>query len=444
MRLAYSLMLVLLAIILSPVWAAWLVLTPKVRAGFRQKLGFYPKHFTEKLKRSETGTRIWVHTVSVGEFNAARPLINALLEVGYPLLLTTTTRTGQTLARQTFPQLPVGYFPFDFGWAVKQAFQTFQPAMLIVFETEIWPNILWKSQKRGIPAVLVNGRLSEKSFGAYFRFRWFFRHVLPGFAKLLMQSQADAERMIRLGAPTERVVTVGNIKFDLPPLDSRTEEATATLSDCFGFPAEAPVVVFASTHQSEDEIFLDIFKALQSEIPDIKGILVPRHPERFDAVAALIAKSGLAFSRRSELAPERPMAETNSIILLDSIGELKAVFKLATVACMGGTFVPIGGHNPLEPIQAGIPVVFGPSMHNFKEISALARQAKAGFQAETPEEAAEHLKRLLTDPKLYCATVENGQTLLLENQGVLARILEHLLPLLPAKEKANRKPDSRK
>lgn len=414
--LAYNTLLVLALVLLTPVWGIWLMLVPKIRHGFWEKLGFWPSDLLQRLNALPKEGRIWIHTVSVGELNAAKPLISALIAKEHPVILSTTTATGNRLAHQLYPTRPILYFPFDVPWVIAKALTGLNPAMIVILETEIWPNLMVQAKRRGIPVVLMNGRLSPRSFRGYARFGWFFRWVLGHYSALMMQSEGDAERMISLGVVPATVSVHGNIKFDMAPLETTPLETE--LRHLLGFSEGTPVLVFASTHPGEEELFLQLFQRLVSHFPDLRAVLAPRHPERADAVAALIRQHDIRFSQRSQLSRELPALAETPLILLDSIGELNALFKLATVACMGGTFVSWGGHNPLEPINAGIPVVFGPSMTNFQEIAEKVTRAEAGFQVRDIHEAEAVLHRLFTTPELYTAVVENGQTFMAENRGV--------------------------
>ena len=323
--------------------------------------------------------------VSVGELNAARPLIEALLAKDYPLIVSTTTLTGYNLAHKNHPGLPVLYFPFDLPWIIQKALRQLQPALIVILETEIWPNLLFYASRQEIPVMMVNGRLSQRSFEGYRRFKWFFQRTLSQYHALLMQSSVDANRMTSLGVQPTQVSTVGNLKFDLPPATQTALQKE--LSQCFQFPPGVPVLVFASTHAKEEELFLEVFRSLQHDFPDLKAVFAPRHPERIKQVVMLLTNHNVNFALRSHLGEAHQAEPLPAIILLDTIGELASVFSLGTVACMGGSFIQWGGHNPLEAINAEIPVIFGPFMYNFKQVVERILEAHAGFKVDSPQEA---------------------------------------------------------
>jgi 3-deoxy-D-manno-octulosonic-acid transferase len=429
--LLYNLLLVFLSIVLCPVWLLWMLLVPKVSVGFWQKLGFYPVDLVQWAQKTPVENRVWIHAVSVGELNAAKPLINRLLAQHYPVILSNTTATGNQLAAKTFPDLPRFFFPFDFPWVVEKAFLLFNPSLLLIMETEIWPNLLRHAAQRKIPLLLLNGRLSEKSFHGYSRFKSFFCGVLGHYTRLLMQSSDDAERMIALGVDPQKIMVAGNIKFDLPPLSSMPLQAE--LQALFQFPENAQVLVFASTHSGEEAILMEMAKRLFQDFPALKVVLAPRHPERAKNVATLLTEKKIAYSLRSQLSREHPHPSEVPVILLDSVGELNTVFSFSTLACMGGTFVNAGGHNPLEPINAGIPVIFGPSMGNFKEITQQVLRAEAGIQVDSIETAEQHIRRLLTQPEYYQKWVQNGEKLMSHNRGVADMLIAHIEQYLPHK-----------
>ncbi len=424
----YNFILILAILLLSPLWLLWMVFVPKIRVGFGEKLGLLSSPFQEQLKQTPQQNRIWIHTVSVGELNAAKPLIQALLHKHYPVMLSTTTATGNELAHKTFPDLPILFFPFDLPWIIAKILKALQPSVIVILETEIWPNLLFQATQQKTPVLLFNGRLSKGSFAGYSRFKPFFKWVLNHFTKLMMQSHLDAKRMIELGVNESKVAVGGNLKFDL----ASPEETPllAELKQLFQFPKNAPVIAFASTHKGEEELFIELFQALRLDFPDLKAILAPRHPERNKGVSAMLTGQGLHFLPRSQITQDFPCPKEANIILLDTIGELNTIFSLSTLACMGGTFVDWGGHNPLEPINASIPVVFGPSMENFKEITERVLEAHAGFQVQTLAEAEQVIRELLTRPEDYDHIVRNGQKLMTENRGVTETVVSCIQEVL--------------
>ena len=370
MYLLYSMLLVTWGLFLTPIflYRAWR--HHKYIAGISQRLGRLP----ESTRFNGTRT-IWFHACSVGETLSLQPLVRALHE-RFPearFLFSTVTKTGQEVAAQRFAVYGKGntfYFPIDLATAAGRVLGWIQPAMLVIVDTEIWPNILHRAHLRGIPVVLVNGRISASSFRYYRWARPALKRVFGHYRSLMMQSEEDAHRICRMGAPQEKIVVTGNIKFDKDLVEKESVDAVArNLGKEFGLEeAAAPLIVAGSTHQGEEQILLQVFQQIRN-IPGLQHtrlLLAPRHPERFDFVAQLIARSGFEVRRRSDGAGPRPEAP---VLLLDSLGELAAAYAFATVAFVGGTLVRRGGHSVMEPAIHAKAIVIGPSMDNFRQIA---------------------------------------------------------------------------
>ena len=366
MYLLYSLLLTVGFLAMLPWFAVDALRTRKYITGLRQRLGNLPTiAFAER-------PLIWLHCVSVGETVAARPLVRALLDrfPSYRLVISTTTVTGQRVAQDAFGSeaAAVFYFPIDWAWTVRRVLRTLRPAAVLIMETELWPHLFRECHRRAIPVALINGRISIKSFGRYQMIRPFIRGVLNDLAIALMQSEQDASRIRELGIPGHRVLMPGNLKFDSA---ERSIDATATaaIRTRFGFDGGARLIVAASTHAPEELVVIDAFKQIKDSQPDYQArlLIAPRHPERFGEVASLLQASGLTWSRRSAAA----QAEDRSceVVLLDTIGELRAVYPLADVAFVGGSIAPHGGHNVLEPGAQGVCVVTGAHTHNFAAVT---------------------------------------------------------------------------
>ena len=403
----------------------------KYAAGLSERAGFVP--------RFDAGGRrvVWLHCVSVGEAQAARPLARALREA-HPrlaLVISTTTLTGQHIAREVFKGQveQVFYFPFDWAWSVRRALRAVNPSAVLVMETELWPRFFRECRRRGVPVALVNGRVSEKSFGRYRLIRPFIRRVLADLSLAAAQTEGDAGRLVALGLAPERVRVTGNVKFDIeePGAQPLTEE----LRRRFRLDADRPLVVAASTHAPEERVVLEAFKLLTETASRRPRLLIaPRHPERFGEVAALLETSGLSWVRRS--AEPRGRDAECDVILLDSIGELRAVYALAEVVFVGGSVAPIGGHNVLEPALEARAVVTGAHTSNFKAIvaallerGALIQLPRAEGEEATPE-LARALRNLLEDEAKRRRTGETARAVLEENRGATARTVEMLAPLL--------------
>jgi 3-deoxy-D-manno-octulosonic-acid transferase len=411
----YNALLFLGLILLWPVWLGLLVMVPKMRAGFWEKLGFYSPQQQAQLQRKAAGRkRVWFHAVSVGEFNAIRSLTAELREE-FDVVISCTTKTGHDLAEKTFPDLPILYFPFDFRAVLDRALTLVQPDLVVLTETELWPNFIDKvTQNAKVPLILINGRLSPKSFRGYMRIKRIMKPCLQQITHCYMQAQGDAERIRQLGdLPPEQITVAGNLKFDLNP--TVDPEKRAMLSHLLNIKEGDSILTLASTHSGEDQPLLDAYLQLKKDFPELKLILAPRHPERANEIKGVLAGMALGFSLRSQLSPEQP--NRHPILILDSIGELLSVYSFSTVAVMGGSFIERGGQNPLEPLSQRVPVVFGPHMHNFAAISQLVLENKAGFQVSTAAELIHPLTELLTQPEIYDSVAEHGLQLLESNRG---------------------------
>jgi 3-deoxy-D-manno-octulosonic-acid transferase len=384
---------------------------------------------------------LWLHCVSVGETQAARPLVTSLLEQfpAHALVVSTTTQTGQRVARDVFGSRAalVFYFPFDWAWAVRRTLRRVNPSIVLVMETELWPRFLRECRRVGVPVAVVNGRLSEKSFRRYQKVRFFVRRMLADLSLALMQTEADAGRIRALGLADERVRVTGNVKFDLE--EAGVSSLTAELRQRFGLaPGGRPLLLAASTHGPEERLLLEAIRltAPPAEPLSPRLLIAPRHPERFPEVASLLDRSGLSWARRSD--PPRADDAACDVILLDSIGELRAVYPLAELVFVGGSLAPVGGHNVLEPALSARCVVTGPHTFNFKQIvrSLVERDALVQLPGLPPTEAAPALARvfreLLADDGRRRAVGERAREVLEENRGATALTVELLTPLLRA------------
>jgi 3-deoxy-D-manno-octulosonic-acid transferase len=440
MYLAYSLLLSLGLLVLFPLFLFKALAHGKYIAGFRQRLG--------SLAATSGKPVIWLHCVSVGETQAARPLA-ARLKQQFPhhaLVVSTTTLTGQNLARNVFRTQAesVFYFPFDWRWSVRRALKAINPAAVLIMETELWPNFLRECKARQIPVALVNGRISRQSYGRYALIKFFLRRVLASLSIAVMQSEADAERLQALGMPSDKLFTAGNLKFDADG-GSDLGETTIEIAERFGLQSDVPLILAASTHAPEEEIILESFKQLRTKQP-ARLMIAPRHPERFNEVASLIQNSGLSWTRRLNI-PEAGDRDAD-VILLDTIGELPATYSLAAVVFVGGSIVDRGGHNVLEPAVAGAAVVTGPHTHNFQAIMNLMEQADAVIKLPAVEgkdatrELTNVLSRLLADSGERARLGLRAKQLVAENQGAAERTLKLVAPLFSAKQHESSRSDS--
>jgi 3-deoxy-D-manno-octulosonic-acid transferase len=363
---------------------------------------------------------IWIHAVSVGEVQAAEPLVRALLEAypAYSLLVTTVTPTGSARVTALFgDEVAHVYAPYDLPGAVKRFFQRVRPRLAIVMETELWPNLFHACRVRQVPLLLVNARLSAKSMAGYLRVKRLVARTLGNITEIAAQGEADAQRFERLGAPQDRISVSGNLKFEqrIPP--SLLERAEVLRRD---WGTGRPVWIAASTHEGEDELLLDVFSQLRKRFADCLLVLVPRHPERFESVAELCRQRGLKIVLRSEM---RPCDAGTRVFIGDSMGELPLFLAAADVAFVGGSLVPHGGHNLLEPAGLGIPVVTGPHVFNFTEICELLLQAGACEKVANPAELADTLDRWLGDANERHRVGEQGRRVVEKNRGALQTVL---------------------
>lgn len=362
---------------------------------------------------------LWLHAVSVGETRAALPLIRALRERDphRTILVTTTTLTGSRQVREALgDQVQHVYAPYDLPGAVRRFLRQAQPQLAIIMETELWPNLLHQCAAAGIPTLIANARLSERSMRGYARFGWLTRPMLHDIALIAAQSEADAERFRALGAP--RVAVTGNLKYDLTLPDDLAEQGRQLRRELFG--ENRPVWIAASTHIGEDEQVLDAFAQLRGFWPDLLLLLVPRHPERFDSVAELCRRRGFSVTRRSE---KQPCSVETAVFLGDSMGELLRFYAAADLAFVGGSLIPTGGHNVLEPALLGLPTLFGPHMFNFTEASERLLQAGAAWQVGNAGELAAAVDRLLADPASGRNAGQRGRAVVERHRGALAALL---------------------
>jgi 3-deoxy-D-manno-octulosonic-acid transferase len=343
-------------------------------------------------------------------------------------VVSTITLTGQTLARDVFRDQAesVFYFPFDWRWSARRALKAINPAAVLIMETELWPNFLRECKARRIPVALVNGRISRKSFRRYKLIKFFLPRVLSCLSVAVMQSETDAERLESLGMAREKLFNAGNLKFDSEvagELSGRTEE----LRHRFGLRSGAPLILAASTHSPEEEMMLESIKQLRTKQP-VRLMVAPRRPERFNEVAALIQKSGLSWARKTN--PEQPEDKDAAVILLDTIGELRATYSLADVVFVGGSIVDKGGHNVLEPAAAGAAVVTGAHTHNFHAVVDLMVEAGAIVQLPpviTTEEITNVFSNLLASPGDRDALGRRAKQLVTDNQGATDRTIKLIL-----------------
>ena len=432
----YNLALLAVLVVGSPWWLWRIATTQKYRDGLWERLGWVRVGRDERIMGRRVGNAvgdrplIWVHAVSVGEVLAVSRLVKTL-DAAWPeyfVAISTTTRTGQELARERFGANRVFYCPLDLPWAVRAYLNALKPRMLVLAETEFWPNLLSGCLRRGISVAVVNARISDRSWPRYRRLRGLWEPFLRRLSAVLAQSQTDAERLRAIGCAPERVSVAGNLKFDV----RATEEADATIQ-LKARGAELRFVVAGSTLEGEEAALLEAWpKVLQAD-PRLVLVLAPRHPERFEGVAALLERSGLEWEKRSDWlsqkAGELTALKAGTIVLLDSIGELSSVYSLSSIAFVGGSLIPAGGHNPLEPAQFGVPIVMGSNYANFRAIVEDLR-AHDGIRITAKEDLAGTLIGLIQDGATAGAMGLRARQVFDQQAGATERTVRALQDLL--------------
>ena len=397
-----------------------LLLGKRFRSGLAQRFGWYSRDALSVVSGSRP---IWIHAASVGEVKAAVELTRELKEK-HPekkVIISTFTDTGNALARQSMAADAVLFLPLDQLWMVRRTLRRLDPAMLIVLETEMWPNLLRQACARGIPTLLLSGRLSIRSYKKYFLFRVFFRQVVGSFSALGMQSEEDARRIISLGADVGRVSVVGNIKralsirHQLRNRNAGSEKLENRRS------RETPLLVVGSSHRGEEEILIGVYLSLKERFARLQMVLAPRHPERFAEVEKLLQARGLDYQKKSHANGQLDFVK--DILLLDTLGDLEDFYALGDVAFVGGSLIDAGGHNLLEPARFGKPVLFGPFTSNFAALALEMKQRGAGIQVAGADELTRELTGLLGDPE-RCRTVgKEAYRVAADDCGVMERNL---------------------
>jgi 3-deoxy-D-manno-octulosonic-acid transferase len=419
--LLYDLLLCLSALVLVPYYLLRGVRYGKTRRGIRERLGSYHQGFISGLRDRQV---IWLHAVSVGETRAAAPLLKGIRS-RYPdaiLLLSHVTETGREVALQVAEADHCIFFPFDLSWVVRRVLRRINPAVIVLMETEIWPNFVHAARLQGIPVVLVNGRISDRSLPRYRMAGKLLQPVLNDIGAFCMQTAQDARRIRLLGAVPEQILVTGNLKFDMP------EPAVASsprqrLLDEFRLPADSLVWVAGSTHPGEEKLVAEVYRQLLEIHPQLSLVLVPRRPERARQVGEELAKLNLRYVLRTAIAGEKQALQPGGVLLVDTVGEMLTFYALADIVFVGGSLVAVGGHNILEASLLSKPVLYGPHMQNFKEIAALIRKAEGGLEVADRDDLYHQVRLLLENPAERHRLGENGRNLLLQNRGATERTL---------------------
>ncbi|MGB8771426.1 MAG: 3-deoxy-D-manno-octulosonic acid transferase [Candidatus Korobacteraceae bacterium] len=418
----YSILLLLALVVSAPWWLLQMLRHGKYRAGLGERLGKVP----DRLLSQVAVNTIWIHAVSVGEVLAISRVIDELKTQlsGWRIVVSTTTDTGQKLARERFGENNVFYFPVDLPFAVRAYFQALRPRLLALAESEFWPNLLRWARLSGTAVAVVNARVSDRSLPGYLRFQKLLLRVMQNVQLFLAQSEEDARRLVQMGALAAQVKVSGNLKFEVkPPVRPAIAAAFAAMRR----QEIGPLLVAGSTLDGEDAMLLDMFRQVVARYPKALLLLAPRHPERFDTVASLLGSSGLPYQRRSQWKEGLPIV--GSVFLLDSIGELASLYEFADLAFVGGSLVPRGGHNVLEAAQFGTPILVGPHTENFRDIVEVFRRADA-LRVVTAQTLSGAVLHLLEHQDERTALGGRALEVMRSQRGATERTANALLELL--------------
>jgi 3-deoxy-D-manno-octulosonic-acid transferase len=427
----YSSLLLAVLVLGAPYWLVRMATSGRYRAGLGRRLGMVPPRLRAVVRRREV---VWVHAVSVGEVMAATRLVadlSAVLGDQWVVVVSTTTATGQTLARERLGTARVFFYPLDIAWAVRAYLKALRPRMLVLMESELWPRMLVECERSGVPVVVVNSRVSDRSFARGVKLRPIWGRMLQRVSLFLAQSEEDARRLVAMGANEGRVKVGGNLKYDVRlPKQSRVAE---WIREAIG---DRPVVVAGSTVEAkqnwEESPLLHAWDEVVRTIPEAVLVIAPRHPERFDLVYSIAEEHGTVRATELLARTASPVKQGGNI-LLDTIGDLAAVYGLADVAFVGGSLVAKGGHNPLEPAQFGVPVVMGPSYENFRDVVERMRAADGIRIVKDVDELAKMLIELLKDRERAAAIGKRGRAVFEAQAGATARTVAALRELLAAR-----------
>jgi 3-deoxy-D-manno-octulosonic-acid transferase len=405
-------------LILSIFYLPALIFKGKYRAGLLQRFGVYSKPLFQRMR--EERFSVWLHAVSVGEIKAAAPLIKHLRDnhPGLKLIISTITPTGNKVALNLAAKEDIViYFPFDLSWLVDKLFTLLSPKLLLIMETELWPNALSIAAKKNIKTVIINGRISDKAFPRYRIGSFVFKPIIKKLDLLCMQTSVDAQRIIELGADKQRVHVVGNIKFDQI---SKTKQSK--LPD-IGLKSGQRLILAGSTHDNEEQQIAEIFRKLKTTHKDIRLLLAPRHPERVKQIIEMLESHGMPAVSISRLNESNAVAAQESILILDIMGVLTDYYQLADIVFVGGSLIKHGGQNPIEPASLGKPVVFGKYMFNFTEVAKLFLDNHAAVRVNNAVELMTCLNELLTSDLKRNNLIKNAKAVVSQNQGSGQRIL---------------------
>lgn len=424
MYLLYNLVLLISGLVLVPYYWFYGLRHGRSHRSIRERLGFYTPdqlaHFEQQI--------IWIHAASVGEARAVFPLLEEIRQKypEYQILMTNMTENGHAIA-QNHPDIDICIFPpFDLSWTVYRALRQIKPVAILIAETELWPNFCRHASRLDVPLLLVNGRISDRSYSRYRLIRYFLKSLFDSFAVFCMQSQADKERIVSLGADPDKTLNTGNLKYD-HEIISVNNEQIFNLKQRYRIAEDSLLLVAGSTHAGEEKLLIQSYLKIRSGLDrDLFLILIPRHPERRREVRNVIRDSGLECRYRNNLTEATPLQSANEVLVVDTVGEVLDLYTIADLVFIGGSLVPVGGHNLLEAPLVGKPALFGLYVQNFKEIARKLIKSGAGLQVTCPAELENICISLLNDPVKRMAMGTAGQALILENAGAVERTLEQI------------------
>jgi len=411
--------------------AVALIRRPAYCRGVAQRFGFYPSGFFNALHRKQV---FWIHAASVGEVMMARRFIRAL-KVSSPkagIVFSTITPSGQEAARKELPEIDVHlYFPFDLLWIMRAVVQRMRPTLFLFLETEIWANCLQALSEQKIPAVMVNGRISERSFPRYQRLRPFLSAAFAPVSAFLMQSDADAARIMDLGAPADRVEATGNMKYDQAAAENPSPRKGRLTLETLGLNADTRLMIAGSTRPGEEGAVLKAYQMLEARLPSLRLLIAPRHLQRLDEVESLVSKRGFRVIRKTAVQHGREGFEGKSVLLLDTLGELAQIYSLGELIFVGGGLASFGGQNPLEAAAQEKPVFFGPHMDNFREAAEQLKACGGGIEVEDAQDLSDKMAALAQNPLEYRRRGAAARQVVRSHQGALRRNLHRLSQWLP-------------
>jgi len=428
MFILYDLVFILLFVVWLPFYGFRALFRKKYQGGLLQRFGIFPRQLDEKLR---LGVDVWLHAVSVGEVLAARPILERLRKE-FPSLkiaVSTITRTGNDVADSLAGDDDVVvYLPLDISFIIKRVLNRFRPKVFLMMETELWPNLIYALSKFRIPVCLLNARISSRSFRGYKKIRFIIKGVLRRIDLLAMQTQKDAQRVVALGAPPDRVKVTGNTKFDLAGLEKVSQQEQRRLRDSLGLNEEDKLFACGSTHRGEEEILLAVYKDLIAQYPDLRLLIAPRHLERTGAIEKLIDEFNFSSVRSSRLSGGRIAA--GRIIILDKIGVLRSLYSIATLVFVGGSLIPHGGQSVIEPAAFAKPVIFGPYMFNFQEAVDGLLEEKAAIMVQGQNQLLSVCREVLSSPEKRASLGQKAKDVVEKLSGATEKNMELIRDLL--------------